>query len=1060
MIHQELLRRAVATRHPMIQRFVETLAPQLLIAFSRIPALGGSGAALPGERDARLPPEAIAYTPEVRARFGQANPDQSLSAHLFNGIFAGAHIAELLPPTKALRDIEWQIWILGFIVHDYTKIHGIAIEPRYMPQIRSIIADQGEQLGFAAFLPTWKEYLDDITFLAQNTQKVKDAAMNWSLYPNLQLDERRILTLRLLSSFADVLVHITRPSDVAERDSRGRDTAQNMRATLGMLFGTDRPPRLAYHQLTEARGLLSNLMNNGVMRALESQGYRPYLFFPDGVVYLVHDTAQAEINTERLLDSLWREVGTALAGLNDDAPGTDDDEEEEAADIEGGLRITRTKDYMKVPPVLYELLNPPTLLLAARQAALRVRAALTAERLGAEIADAQGIQTSRMAAPAKKELFARLGNEVLQQENLPTDARVDQLAEYLGFIWRRMLRHWFPKAAWPTKLLLDLLQLSDIITPARAEAARSGTPTGWFYVAARYLQRESLTPEQLDERMAELGTQVLRYLSEHQLMPPGANRFEATFRDYVQASITIDGQMLTSTESLTERFARELRQYTERKAANKVQCSLCSSPYEARQQDKSEVLFKPQQYSNKTRLDTSTVVRGICPICAIELMLRQVQQNMRAGTAQDEKPITLWLYPTYFFTAETSRVIHDFINQLRDLSLPGMIFSHLERNGFTLDTLAAYDTFVAPDSDDSIGTAWTIRAPAFADRDPASLFFFTLRPAMSKPTDTDAWIVPAFYALALPLLLDINVVATPSFMPIYSSGAEFRGTTVFDAPHGFTRYVLDGDELRIDQLEPQLWRLLRLYQLHLDVFAEPKDLHWGMLNAVAKDIATDPLAVFSYYDRKQRTPKEERAKGKGKAKAKGQARSEGGDTIPPYVIERYMAIYHTLRRDAVTSFIAQLVDDYATFYRADYAHLGSAYTVLRPLGTAIDVTKNSSPDSDEDTLILLIAGAINDELDRVRNDTATSGGYDPIWTDKSKGTPAERLDLSRQAIAHFARQFVTRCFRDYCKGDRGILRERANRIRSAANFHYLSQDYARPTRPNKGQSGDPTTPKE
>src|SRR3712207_5690317 len=107
MIHQELLQRAVAQRHPMLQHFVETLAPQLLLAFSRIPALGGAGVVLPGERDAALPPEAVAYSPEVRERFGRKIPDQSLAAHLFNGIFAGAQVAELLPPEKELRDIEW-----------------------------------------------------------------------------------------------------------------------------------------------------------------------------------------------------------------------------------------------------------------------------------------------------------------------------------------------------------------------------------------------------------------------------------------------------------------------------------------------------------------------------------------------------------------------------------------------------------------------------------------------------------------------------------------------------------------------------------------------------------------------------------------------------------------------------------------------------------------------------------------------------------------------------------------------------------------------------------------
>jgi CRISPR-associated protein Csc3 len=772
VIHQELLRRAVSERHPMIQHFVATLAPQLLLAFSRIPALGGSGTNLPGEHDPLLPPEAVAYTPELRARFSQANPDQSLAAHLFNGIFAGARVAELLPPAKQLRDLEWQIWILGFIVHDYTKIHGISIEPRYMPQIRNIIAQQGERLKFATFLPTWRDYLDDITFLAQNTQKVSDAAMNWSLFPDLQLDERRILTLRYLASFADLLVHITRPADVAERDSRGRNTAQNLRATLGLLFGTERPPRLAYHQLTEARGLLSNLINNGLMRAAEQQGYQPYLFFPDGVVYLVAGDAPARLDQDALIDELWREVGATLAGIGAEQAATEEEGDEgEVADLDGGLQISRTKDYMKVPPVLYELLSPPTLLLAARQAALRVRKPLAAERLGAEVADQQGLQTGRLPAKEKKALFAQLGAELLSQDGLPDDARVDQLAEYLSFIWRRMLRHWFPKAAWPTPLLLDLLNLSDEITPERAEAARSGTPTGWFYVAARYLQREQLDPYQLDERMAEIGNQVLGYLAKHRLVPPAQGRFEAAFRDYVRASVTFDGQMLAAPAVLRDRFARELNQYSERKAANKVQCSLCSSPYEARQQDKSEVLFKPQQYSNKTRLDTSTVVRGICPICAIELMLRQVQQGMRPGTAQDEKPVTLWLYPTYFFTAETARVVHDFITVLRDLSLLAMIFSHLERNGFTLEALAAYDSFVAQPADEPAGTTWTIRAPAFSDRDLASLFFFSLRPAMSKPSDTDAWIVPIFYTLALPLLLDIKVVVSASFVPIYSSGS-------------------------------------------------------------------------------------------------------------------------------------------------------------------------------------------------------------------------------------------------------------------------------------------------
>jgi CRISPR-associated protein Csc3 len=1049
MIHQELLRRAVVNRHPIMQQFVETLAPQVLIAFSRIPALGGSGGKLPGERDLMLPPEAVAYTDQERQRFTN-NPDQSLAAHLFNGIFAGLHMAEMLPPEKQLRDLEWQVWILGFIVHDYTKVHGIKIDAGRIPSIRNIVADMGNWLRFDAFLPDWKQYLDDVVFLAQNTQTVQGANLNWSLFPNLQLRERRLFILRDLAAFADVLVHITRPSDVVERDSRGRDTAQNLRTKLGVLFGTSQIPRLAYHQLTDVRGLLSNVINNALMRALEQQGYQPYLFFPDGVVYIVTNEHQASLETETLINVVWSEIGATLAGMDERnlqyEYGID---VEDTETIEGGLRINRTKDYMKVPPVLYELLSPVMLLLAGRQAAMRIRTPLAAERLGAEISDHQGIDSARLSAKEKKEMFAELGTTFMQEQGLPTDVRVDQLAEFLGFIWRRMLRYWFPKSDWATRLLLEILELHDEISLERAEAARSGTPTGWFYVAGRYLQTHSLEPDLLEQRMEAIGEKILHFLDQHGHKPSTDGRFQTAFYDYVGSVLTVDGQILDPIATLSNRFALEIQQYIERKATNKVVCSLCSSPYEARQQDKSEVIFKPQQYSNKTRLDTSTVVRGICPICAIEMMLRQVQQGMRAGSAQHEKPITLFLYPTYFFTVETAQVIHDFVNLLRDLS-PIDLIRHLGHNGFSLDTLATYENFVALDFDDTTRTQYSLNKPSFSERDPASLFFFSLRAPMKKDklTDTDAWVMPTFYALALPLLLDIKVVATTSFIPIYSSGAEFRGTAVLDAPHSFTSYVLGGNELRLDQIEANLWRLLRLYELHLDVFTDLKYIKWedfklSQLNALAKDVATDPLYVFSYYDRKQRKPKEEGTKPKGKAKAKAKKKvndSDGGDGIPPFTVRRYMNIYTTLvRGNDPMRFIRKLVDGYAVFYRAE--NLKAAYAVLRPLATAIDVTVESDPKTDPDDLLLLVAGAINDDQERVRSDSVTQG-FDPIATNKSLGNYPERLAISRQKIECFAELFLNEAFKGYCNGDRGILRERANRIRSAARFYYLSK-YAR-----------------
>lgn len=132
-------------------------------------------------------------------------------------------------------------------------------------------------------------------------------------------------------------------------------------------------------------------------------------------------------------------------------------------------------------------------------------------------------------------------------------------------------------------------------------------------------------------------------------------------------------------------------------------------------------------------------------------------------------------------------------------------------------------------------------------------------------------------------------------------------------------------------------------------------------------------------------------------------------------------------------FIGQLVDAYAQFYRAK--NLDSAYAVLRPLGTAIDVVVESDPHTDREDLHLLLAGAVHDDLERIRSDQAE--GKNPILFRKELDYKS-RLELSRQKIGDFASMFLQECFVAYCDSDRAILRERANRIRSAARFHYLS----------------------
>lgn len=407
------------------------------------------------------------------------------------------------------------------------------------------------------------------------------------------------------------------------------------------------------------------------------------------------------------------------------------------------------------------------------------------------------------------------------------------------------------------------------------------------------------------------------------------------------------------------------------------------------------------------------VQRGICPICMIEMMLRLIQQGAPGKAFQDQKPICVWLYPTYFFTTETAQVVKAYISELQDLPIFRLL-NHLRKEGFALQSLLSFEGFLKGDEKDSHN--YTIHRQTYSSHDNAALFNFALHPLGKKPTETDAWITPTFYALALPLLLNLKVVVTPSFVPVFNNGAEFHETAVLDAPHQFTRYVIGKDRFRVDEILPCLVRLLKMYDLHVDVFGESNDLHWGLLNMIAKDVATDPYYVFPYFERKERDPKKK-------------------TELTPYFVKRYLDIYLTLGGEENMGIVGEIVTAYAQFYRADWGKQSSAYAVLKPFSEAADVVVESDSRTEKDDLILLVAGAISDLMERIRGNQAD--GFNPILVDTSIGYP-ERLALSRAKQMAFATLFVEKVFYNYCNADRALLRERTNRLRSAARFYYLS----------------------
>lgn len=1106
MIHQALLRRVVVGREAALVDFVETVAPLLLQRFVSVPALGGSGR-VQGLLDPCLPEDIQSIAPEAYRRFSQMH-DQSMLTHTLNGVFAAMRLMEKLPDSKALDDLEQRLWLMGYVCHDYTKVYGIKVQADNLPLIRKLITCLGDSLNFTDFCPTWHEYLDDIVFLAQNTQTVEGANLNLRDFSSCKTSPRRLEVLRLLSSIADILVHITSPSDVILRGSDDRDRATNLRTKMMQLFGAESAPRFVYHRLTEVRGLLSNLINNSAMESLKELGCEPFLYFANGVVYLADKDIDALLVAPSLPDSIWQKIVNVLMygeaqhrpmiSTQDAGAASDDDvvEDEEQTNpseasesevseesFEGGLGI-QPKRNLKFAPILYEILSIEQLITEGRRAAMNLQGTVAFDRFVSQVTP-EKTDYLRNVLKGNNMKAARAAMQKGYEEEFEAifDNRTDILAEFLAFIWRRVLNERFgalekkladqakqsqetndtrkgkqAKGHFTSALILDWLGISDLVMPEDASFQKgSRIPTGWYVAAAKYMGRNSaLDLEDMDSLLAQIGRRLTEYLSEQNLVSEQETTYQSAFLEYTTRLVEINGLRLTIASS-REAFEGEIKNYLESKAANKLVCSMCMTPLGSHEQTDSVVLFKGQQYSNKGRLSGGQVKRGICPICSIEMLLRQIQQGLPSKQAEDDKSIFVYLYPVYFFTPETAKVVKFFLNDLDDLNLSPLsatsLIRHLRTNGFQMKNVLNYDSFlVEAGVEPTTYRRLLMQAPQYSEHDATGMFVFSLKPRKpaqsggktAKITDTDAWILPTLFGLTLPQLLNVKAVVTPSFVPIFSSGADFKETTVLDAPHGFTQYILGRDRFRVDEIEEGLIRLLQLYHLHLSVFAEPKNMHWAQLNAVAKDVMTDPYYVFAYYDRKHRseskTEEDDGAKkqsAKGKKKGGSKAASKG---IPVWDIENFINIYLALGGNKTMGFIGELVDAYAQFYRADFSKLDSTYAVLRPLMTAIEAAQDSDPAVEEDDLLLLIAGAVNDDQIRVRSDSAE--GFDPIVTNTSYGTYGERLTLSRLKIEEFARLFVEKAFHGYCHGDRALLRERANRIRSAARFYYL-QHYSR-----------------
>jgi CRISPR-associated protein Csc3 len=499
-------------------------------------------------------------------------------------------------------------------------------------------------------------------------------------------------------------------------------------------------------------------------------------------------------------------------------------------------------------------------------------------------------------------------------------------------------------------------------------------------------------------------------------------------------------------------FAAELVHYEEAKGKkHTLICTLCNSAYPTEEQSDNAVLFQPWVYKNKLSLYAGKNTGGICAICALELMLRQIlQKGQLRLTGSDFEALKtkfVSVYPNFFFTAETGAMVQGVLDQLQDINF-FTIRRQLDGQDITMRDVLELNAFAAPEKEekeiqppqampenlDEVTEDEEGNEPAtshersyikFHTSNYPGLCFFGMKVGKDDD-DTSTWAMPAFLALALPLVTGTKVVVSEMSLPLYSSGRDFRETVIFDAPHPFLDRLLKTKRVRVNELLRKLRVLASMYRVNLDTYASKGRPEWKHLNAIARDLDTDPLLLFSYLHE--------------------QERRDGRDFIHVDDARDYLRIYETIL-EADVSKIKQCVDLYRFFYRAGYQSqvILKSHAILKPVDIVAKAIINSPLNIEEDDLLWQIQGELQSWLDRVRSRQAT--GRALFWgKDISEKEPA--------ALQKFVTYFHNAVFKDYCESERGILRSRINQFKNGCEAYYRSLEGQEPETPDESEEAE------
>ena len=896
------------------------------------------------------------------------NADQSMLAHIFNGLFPTLQIVR--ESGEDLRELDKRLYLIAYTLHDLDKLEAIqhlsVADDEKAAELYRYIDDWGKRLRFDQFCPEYDQYRGDIAFLILNTQMKYGANLYLQGF-DLRLPGRRRQFLSEMCTCSDRIAYfLQNPAGFLGRG----DIRESLTYLSGGKF------EFAYHKVSENRGMLTNVINNAVLAEMRDNfGWKPFLFFPTGVTYLRKRDSEdkvlptgaeiAEVVIEKLKEYCSSRLQQNLNGFT-----------------RGGKGF-KYADYYEA------FFQPDEMLNLIQKGCFKILRQDKAPSAGKRLAKLQQLQEQEKI-PADISLI------------FEDDIRVDQLAEYLFEVEKLVGK--FADRQIVSDEIITYLGMGGWQTAFAEIPRQGGVPFPWYFIAGKYLlQNPGKDPRDMRDLFEEIAAHVSEAFAEPLDNQTQSDSF-AVLRDYVKQTVDINGH-----QNIRQDFQTELARYTNTKKIGRGSdkgCSLCSSAFQTLESSETDVVFAPQVYSNKNPINSGRVRRGICRLCQLEMMLRQIlirsRWNLIGAGYESVKIKWLYLYPSYFFTPETAKVIGAAYQNLKSLNFFD-VRKRLHRGAAVTDLIELEEFII--DTEVPATEAENLLKMDFGTNDLATFYFCGIPTLGSKPTDTESWAMPTFLGVLSTLAFNAKVVVTESQVPLYYSAEEFKETVVLNAPHPFVTHILKKDRLRIDEVADGLKKLAAVYDINIDAFRDGAKPQWQHLNGVAGNIETDPLYVFHYLDVLRR-----------KNKWDSFPKPKDGDTFIP---ERYLQFYQTLGGDKM-SLIEGIAERCFNFYRPDSFKPNS---VLKVIALVEDVIINSRATIASVDLKYQAAGEVHNLMQRVRSSRAQ--GFRRL-------DPPEEFEAIRALVDYFYQEVFMRNY----EGQRALLRAERNRLNAGINACY------------------------